>query len=159
MVRWTALICRKHFFLKSFFSSWEISWSQPFPAKLSLLIHWPFYPSPICSALRFRPVLFLTRISPAPSPDLFFLSFLYCSSLTILAHLTLSSSLSFLLILFLVWLHFSERILHLILWKAKNKAKQNRKQQTYKWALWNVREVVKQQSWNRRLNCITNGSF
>lgn len=35
--------------------------------------------------------------------------------------------------------------------KEKN-TKQN------KWALWNVKEAVKQQSWKRHLNCITNGS-
>lgn len=43
-------------------------------------------------------------------------------------------------------------ILHLFLWKGK-KTKQN------KWALWNVKETVRQQSWKRCLNCITNGSF
>lgn len=43
-------------------------------------------------------------------------------------------------------------ILHLFLWKGK-KTKQN------KWALWNVKEAVRQQSWKRCLNCITNGNF
>lgn len=54
---------------------------------------------------------------------------------------------------FLLCLHFCEWIIFCICFCEKEKTKQN------KWALWNVKEAVKQQSWNRRLNCITNGSF
>lgn len=56
---------------------------------------------------------------------------------------------------FLLCLHFWKWIIFFcVCFCEKEKTKQN------KWALWNVKEMtVKQQSWKRGLNCITNGSF
>lgn len=55
---------------------------------------------------------------------------------------------------FLLCLRFCKWIIFFasVFVERKKYTKQN------KWALWNVKEAVKQQSWKRHLNCITNGS-